>query len=95
MPDAIRYQLAALCGVQLSLLIKELIHIHALQLSDALLLRHSVIQFIYLLFHINGSITSYKKCHEANYNDSIYMKQVPGNPMGTRRMFSYSIHTFI
>ena len=52
MTNAVGYQLTALCGVQLSLLVEELFHIHTLQLSDALLLGHLLIECVYLLFYI-------------------------------------------
>ena len=52
MAYAIRNQLATFGSIQPTLFVEQLIHIHASQLSDAFLLRHAVIEFVYLLFHI-------------------------------------------
>ncbi len=43
MTYTIRYQLSTLSSIQFAFFIEEVIHIHALQLSDALFLRHSLI----------------------------------------------------
>ena len=51
--DTIRYQLTALHGVQLSLFVEEIFHIHTLQLGDTLLLGHLLIERVHLLFNIH------------------------------------------
>ena len=51
--DAIGNQFATFRGVELSLFIEEFVHIHALQLGDALFLRHLGVELINLLFHIH------------------------------------------
>ena len=61
MTDAVRNQLSALRGVKLSLLIEEVVHIHTSQLSNSLLLRHLVVEFVNLLFYFRGfSSTTYQ-----------------------------------
>ena len=61
MTDAVRNQLSALRGIKLSLLIEEVVHIHTSQLSNALLLRHPVVEIVNLLFYFRGfSSTTYQ-----------------------------------
>ena len=64
MPYPVRDQLAALCCVQLSLPVKEHIHIHAAQLCNTLLLRHLIVQTVNLLLQIINFVTvSHKQQH--------------------------------
>ncbi len=65
--DTIGYQLTALGGVQLSLLVEELVHIHASQLGDTLFLRHLAVKLIHLLLQIGRSTTSCEKCGHAHH----------------------------
>ncbi len=51
--DAIGDQFATFRGVELSLVVEEFVHIHTLELCDALFLRHLGIELINLLFHIH------------------------------------------
>ena len=67
MSDAIGYQLSTLGSVQPSLLVKELIHIHTLQLGNASRLRHPVVEFVYLLFHVFRFLTTGQKQSEAHH----------------------------
>ena len=60
MSDTIGNQFATLRRVKLSLFIEEFVHIHTLQLGDALLLRHLGIEFIHLLLDVYCSIAA---CH--------------------------------
>ena len=60
MANTKRYQLTALSGIQLPLLIEEFVHIHTPQLCDPLFLRHFLVELIYLLFHIYSCVTT---CH--------------------------------
>ena len=53
MAYTVGYQLAALVGVQTSLLVEEVVHIHAAQLGDTFLLGHPIVKFIDCLFHIH------------------------------------------
>ena len=71
MADTIGYQLAALIGVQTSLLVEEVVHIHATQLSDTLLLRHALIKFVNCLFHIHSLrlMTGPQQSYQAYYRN--------------------------
>ncbi len=46
---------------------KEIIHVSAAQLSDALLLRHTVVEFIDLSVNIRRSGTSCQYCRSEHY----------------------------
>ena len=50
--NTIRNEFTTLIGVQASLLIEEIVHIHAPQLGDTLFLGHALIELVNLLFHI-------------------------------------------
>ena len=50
---AVGYQLTALGCVEFSVFVEEFVHIHAPKLGDALFLRHLVVEFVDLLFHIS------------------------------------------
>ena len=63
--DAVGNQLAALGRVEFPLLIKEVIHVHTLQLGNALLLRHPVVEFIHFLFHVCCCATTCQQCSQA------------------------------
>ena len=52
MSDTVRYQLLAFHGVQLALFVKQVVHIAAAQLRNALLLRHPLVELVNFLFHI-------------------------------------------
>ena len=58
MSDAKRYQFATLGCVELALFVEELVHIHALQLGDALLLRHLLIELVNLLLYVDSGVTA-------------------------------------
>ena len=58
MPYSIRYQFTALNRIQFALSVKEHVHIHTLELRNTLLLRHSVIQAVYLFLQIISVVTS-------------------------------------
>ena len=51
-------QFTALRRVQFPLLVEQVVHIHTLQLGDALFLWHLVVEFVNLLLQIGGSTTS-------------------------------------
>ena len=53
MADTIRYQFATLSGIQPALLVEEVVHIHATQLGDTLLLGHAFVELVDCLFHIH------------------------------------------
>ena len=65
--DAIGNELATLRGVQPSVLAEEVVHIHAFQLCDALLLRHPAVKFIHLLFHVCCVVATCQQGSEASH----------------------------
>ena len=73
--DTVRYQFATLRSIQLTLLVEELFHIHALQLGDTLFLRHLLIQRIHLLLniHVGDRLTACQKCGHARHNESSHL----------------------
>ena len=57
-------QFAAFGSIQLSLVAEEVVHIHALQLGDALFLRHLAVEFIHLLLDIHSGVAACQQyCH--------------------------------
>ena len=64
--DTVGYQLTAFHRVQPPLVVEELVHIHAPQLGDTFLLRHLVVQFVYLLFCVYGGTTACQQCTHAH-----------------------------
>ena len=57
MANAVGNELSALHGVQLSFLVEQLVHVCASQLCDTLLLRHLVVEGVYLLFDCHITVT--------------------------------------
>ena len=68
---AVGNHLGALGAVEHSVFVKEVVHIAALQLSYALLLRHAVIEFIHLGVDVGDFVVaacqSYSRTHYCSY----------------------------
>ena len=63
--DTIGNQFTTFHRVEIASLVEEVVHIHTPQLGDALFLRHLLVEFIYLLFHVRGSRATSQKCGHA------------------------------